>query len=64
MRKGSNIHYLLSDHLGSTVSVVEANGGNPRESQYYSFGSSRLSPSSPKTDKLYTGQQLENSLGL
>ncbi|MBI4317103.1 MAG: RHS repeat-associated core domain-containing protein, partial [Chloroflexi bacterium] len=58
MRKGSTLNYLLADHLGSTVSVLDANGSNPpRNSIYYSFGGSRLSPSSPATDKLYTGQQ-------
>ncbi|MBI4318927.1 MAG: hypothetical protein HY675_10580, partial [Chloroflexi bacterium] len=36
---------------------VDANGGNPRNSIYWSFGGSRLSPASPATDKLYTGQQ-------
>ncbi|MBI4317576.1 MAG: RHS repeat-associated core domain-containing protein, partial [Chloroflexi bacterium] len=59
MRKGSNVYYLLADHLGSTVTVLDASGGNPRNSFFWSFGGSRLSPSSPATDKLYTGQQAD-----
>jgi len=65
MRKvgGSNpgVYYLLGDHLGSTVGVVDSVGNNLRNSLFYSFGSGRLSPSSPGTDKLFTGQQLDST---
>ncbi|MBI4317574.1 MAG: RHS repeat-associated core domain-containing protein [Chloroflexi bacterium] len=63
MRKGSTLNYLLADHLGSTVTVVNPDGSAVRNSLYWSFGGSRLSPSSPATDKLYTGQQ-QDATGL
>ncbi|MCL5264637.1 MAG: RES domain-containing protein [Chloroflexi bacterium] len=68
MRKvgGANpgLSYLLSDHLGGTVGVVDANGGNLRDSFYYSYGGSRLGGGGMPTDRQYTGQTLDNSTGL
>ncbi|MCL5264634.1 MAG: hypothetical protein M1343_05495 [Chloroflexi bacterium] len=63
MRKvgGANpgLSYLLSDHLGGTVGVVDANGGNQRESLSLPYTGSRLGGGGLPTDRLFTGQTLD-----
>ncbi len=43
LRKGGNLYYILSDHLGGTVSVVNPDGSQPNNSAYYSLDAPRLS---------------------
>ena len=45
----TNVYYLLADHLGSTVSVVNPDGSNLRNSTYYSFGGGRKTCASAAT---------------
>ena len=55
MRAGGTLSYLLADHLGSTVEVLDA-GGNTvaaSETKYWPYGAIRNS-GAPATDKRYT----------
>ncbi|MCL5264647.1 MAG: hypothetical protein M1343_05560 [Chloroflexi bacterium] len=62
MRKvgGANpgLSYLLSDHLGGTVGVVDANG-SLKDGYYFAYGGSRLGGGGMPTDRLFTGQTLD-----
>jgi RHS repeat-associated protein len=54
------LHYLLSDHLGSTTKLLDDQGGVVSEVKYWPYGGMR-SGGITETDKLYTGQQIEPS---
>ncbi|MCL5264643.1 MAG: RHS repeat-associated core domain-containing protein [Chloroflexi bacterium] len=61
MRKGTGSpSYLLSDHLGGTVGVVDANG-SLKDGYYFAYGGQRNSAANSVTDKLFTGQQLDQT---
>ena len=58
--------YPLTDHLGSTVGMTDNSGNVLSTQKYWPYGAVR-SGSVTQTDKLYTGQQIENgdsALGL
>jgi hypothetical protein len=55
------LHYLLSDHLGSTTKLLDDQGGVVSEVKYWPYGEMRSVNGTPATDKLYTGQQIEPS---
>ena len=50
--------WLLADHLGGTVEVLDAAGATVAETAYWPYGATR-SGGVAQTDKLYTGQQQE-----
>ncbi len=64
MRKDGVLYYLLSDHLGSTTVVVDAQGQKVSQQRYYPFGGVRWSEGTLPTDRQFTGQRLEAGLGL
>jgi hypothetical protein len=53
-----------TDHLGSTNITLDASGNKIAELRYMPWGSQRYSSGSTPTDYRYTGQRLENRLGL
>ena len=63
-----SLYYPLSDHLGSTVNVLDTNGVPVPNAKptYWPYGATR-SGGITQTDKMYTSQQIENgdtALGL
>jgi RHS repeat-associated protein len=62
------VHYILSDHLGSSTTITDASGGDLRTMNYYPYGAERSSSGDMITDKLFTGRQKEpqavSTLGL
>jgi RHS repeat-associated protein len=66
MNDGSGLKYLLTDHLGSTSAVVDANGSLLSQQRYLPFGEVRTIPNSPiiQTDLGYTGQRNLSGTGL
>ena len=64
MRSGSNLYYLLSDHLGSTSITLDANGGKIAELRYKAFGETRYTKNNTPTDYRYTGQLQQAEIGL
>ena len=62
----STLHFLLADHLGSTVGMTDNSGNVLSTQKYWPYGTTR-SGGVTQTDKLYTGQQVEpgdSALGL
>ncbi len=62
----SGLQYLLTDHLGSTVAVVNASGTLTSQQRYLPFGAPRTILNSPLlgTDFTYTGQRkLDDGMG-
>jgi RHS repeat-associated protein len=61
-----SLKYLLTDHLGSTSAVVDANGSLLSQQRYLPFGEVRAIPNSPiiQTDFGYTGQRNLSGTGL
>jgi RHS repeat-associated protein len=59
------VSYVLADHLGSTVGMLDDNGAlvSGSKTSYWPFGAVR-SGGSALGDKLYTGQQKESDDGL
>jgi RHS repeat-associated protein len=59
LRDSNGLQYLLSDHLGSTVSITDDNGTLTSEQRYLPFGGVRTIPNSMLeiTDLGYTGQR-------
>jgi YD repeat-containing protein len=61
----SQVHYLLSDHLGSTSLTVDENGDRIAELRYAPWGEVRYSWGTTPTDYTYTGQRSQvNDFGL
>jgi RHS repeat-associated protein len=63
MRENGTRYFFVNDHLGSPVTVLDDGGGVVSQLKYYAYGRLRnVTPSgSEKTDKLFTGHQLEKS---
>ncbi|MHB8378252.1 MAG: RHS repeat-associated core domain-containing protein, partial [Dehalococcoidia bacterium] len=53
------MHYLLADHLGSTVGMMGALGNIQALQAYWPYGAVRSSTTITQTDKLFTGQRQE-----
>ena len=53
------LHYLLADHLGSTVGLMDASGSIEALQKYWPYGAVRSSTAITQTDKLFTGQRVE-----
>jgi hypothetical protein len=65
MRVGSSTrYYLLSDHLGSTALTANSSGSLYGELRYKAYGETRYTWGTTPTSRRYTGQRLEESLGL
>jgi RHS repeat-associated protein len=63
MRQGGVLYYIFGDHLGSTAVVKNTQGGKT-ELRYTAWGTTRYEYGSTPTDRRYTGQREEDSLGL
>jgi YD repeat-containing protein len=62
VRTGSDVFWVLIDHLGSSkVTVNESGNSAVGEVRYEAFGATRVSTGDVQTDKLYTGQRLEDT---
>ena len=59
-----DLHYLLTDHLGSVAAVIDDTGNLESEQRYLPFGGERLTPSIGETDFSFTGQRGLNAFGL
>ena len=59
------LRYLLTDHQGSTITVLNSSGGAVSHQRYYAFGGIRpdLGGTNNQTDFGYTGQRNMSSIG-
>ncbi len=67
LRQGGTLYYLLTDHLGSTSLLTDANGAKVANSElrYLPYGSVRSGdPAALPTAFNFTGQRLDTSTGL
>jgi RHS repeat-associated protein len=67
MNDGNGLKYMLTDHLGSTSAVVDANGSLLSQQRYLPFGEVRTDTNPPyitQTDLGYTGQRNLSGTGL
>ncbi len=64
--KASGVNYALTDHLGSTRAMVDANGTVQQQNDYYSFGSQHVNVSYADNDNRYTfsGKEQQDLLDL
>jgi RHS repeat-associated protein len=64
IKKGDELNYVHQDHLGSTTGTSNVDGTLTSQIAYFSFGSNRYSTGTQPTDKLFTGQRLDDNTGL
>ena len=64
MDDGSNLHYFLTDHLGSVVAVISSSGVLESQQRYLPFGEPRNTSGITQTDFGYTGQRALQDTGL
>lgn len=64
MRNNAGVRWLHGDNLGSASIATNDTGARIAEARYTPFGSSRYQWSNLPTDKRFTGQRLEDALGL
>jgi hypothetical protein len=64
MRDSSGLHYLLTDHLGSVVAVLDSSGDLESDERYLPFGGLRDSTGISQTDFAFTGQRNLSGVGL
>ena len=64
MRTGTEVKFLLGDHLGSTSVTALASGAFDTETRYYPWGGVRWASGTTPTDYRFTGQQEIASIGL
>src|SRR5262245_38819210 len=65
MRTNGSLHYLLSDHLGSTSLTTDASGAVVSELRYKAWGEVRYDSGTQQTQYQYTGQySYANDFGL
>jgi len=64
LRDASGTFYLLTDHLGSVVTVLDGSGAVVAEQRYRPFGQPRLTPGIGQTDRGFTGQRSLAAAGL
>jgi RHS repeat-associated protein len=61
-RKGTTLNYIHQDHLSSTSLATDSSGSQVGITiKYYPFGECRNSPQNCPTDKLFTGQRLDDT---
>ncbi len=63
-KKGSTLYYVVPDHLGGTLRVVDTAGNTVDDIRYHAFGGTRSGGTSLQTDRRFTGQTLDLSTGL
>ena len=56
MRTGTDLKFLLGDHLGSTSVTALASGAFDTETRYYPWGGVRWASGTTPTDYRFTGQ--------
>jgi RHS repeat-associated protein len=61
---GGTLHFLLTDHLGSTATTTDANGNRVTELRYLPFGDTRYNPGGQITTYRFTGQRWDSGTGL
>jgi RHS repeat-associated protein len=61
---GASTHYYLSDGLGSTLALTDADGDVVNDYDYDVFGALRDSSGSQDNDFTFTGEQVDGSTGL
>jgi len=59
MSENSTLRYIHQDHLAGTALVTDTNGDSIGTMKYYPFGETRSG--SVPTDKLFTGQRLDDT---
>ena len=64
MREQGELHYLFSDHLGSTSVTTDAAGVKEAEMRYKAYGEERWSSGTMPTSFQYTGQRNDAEIGL
>jgi len=64
VRAGGVVYWLHGDHLGSATLATDASGNRVGELRYTPYGGVRWAWGIFPTDRLYTGQRWEASLGL
>ncbi|MFA4837249.1 MAG: RHS repeat-associated core domain-containing protein [Dehalococcoidia bacterium] len=60
-RKGTELRYPLDDHIFSSVGSVDASGNKIATVAYFPFGGQRSVTGTLDTDKLFTGQRLDQT---
>jgi len=60
-KKGSTLEYLHTDHLGSTSVTTNTSGTTVSTVKYFPFGGTRSVTGTLDTDKLFTGQRLDQT---
>ena len=60
-RNDSGVYYIHQDHLGSTALVTDGNGNVVASSRYFPYGDCRSTSGYLDTDRLFTGQRLDQS---
>jgi len=64
MRVEGTPYYLLTDHLGSTAITLNSSGGKIAELRYRAYGQTRYSSGTTPTNRRFTGQLEEGTIGL
>jgi RHS repeat-associated protein len=60
-KKGTTLEYVHTDHLGSTSVTTNSSGAEVSTVKYFPFGGTRISTGAVGTDKLFTGQRLDET---
>ena len=61
MSRNGTLSYIFTDHLGGTSVVLNPSNGITNTIAYYPFGASRFSTGDLQTDRLFTGQRLDET---
>ncbi len=63
-KQAGTVHYVLADHLGSTMLQLSASGAVEKRMRYSAFGQARDSAAGLLTDRRFTGQRLDTAVDL
>ena len=63
-RRGGTLHWAGTDHLGGTIRVMDSNFAAVDEMRYEPYGEDRDSGDSLNTDRKFTGQTEDETVGL
>ncbi len=64
LRRAGTLYYVVPDHLGGTLRVVDSAGNTVDDIRFHAFGATRSGGTNTPTDKRFTGQTLDQSTGL